>query len=143
MKNPAPNVSRRSFLASTSAAAAAAQWTAKSYGKILGSNDRIRIGFLGAGGMAGNHFAAINSLAEKNNLEAIAVADCWKTRADEGAAKVGAKQSFQDYRKVLEIDDIDYVTIATPEHWHCEMIVEAMDAGKAVYTEKPMTHTIP
>lgn len=143
MKNPLPNVSRRSFLASTSAAAAAVQWTAKSYGKVIGANERIRIGFLGAGGMAGNHFAAIRNLAEKNNLEPIAVADCWKTRADEGAAKVGAKQAFQDFRKVLEIDDIDYVTIATPEHWHCEMILEAMDAGKAVYTEKPMTHTLP
>jgi predicted dehydrogenase len=138
-----PQVSRRSFVASASAAAAAATWTAKSYASIVGANERIRIGFIGAGGMGGNHLGAIRDLKEKNNLEPVAVADCWTTRAEAGAQQVGASQSFQDYRKVLEIKDIDYVTIATPEHWHCQMILDAMDAGKAVYTEKPMTHTIP
>lgn len=136
-------MSRRTFVASASAAAAAVTWTAKSYANIVGANERIRVGFIGAGGMAGNHFDAIRSLTEKNNLEPVAVADCWTTRAEEGAKKVGAAQSFQDYHKVLAIKDIDYVTIATPEHWHCQMILDAMDAGKAVYTEKPMTHTIP
>ncbi|MCA9152874.1 MAG: Gfo/Idh/MocA family oxidoreductase, partial [Planctomycetales bacterium] len=108
-----------------------------------GANDRIRIGFIGAGGMGTNHLNAIRDLKEQNNLQPVAVADCWTTRAKEGADRVGADQSYQDYRKVLEIKDIDYVTIATPEHWHCQMILDAMDAGKAVYTEKPMTHTIP
>jgi predicted dehydrogenase len=92
--------------------------------------------------MANGHMDAINSLKEPNNLEALAVADCWKTRADAGAAKVGGK-SFTDYRQLLDIPEIDYVTIATPEHWHSKMTVDAMDAGKAVYCEKPMTHTIP
>ena len=137
------DLSRRNFIAAASVSAAAVKWTAKSYGQILGANTRIRIGFIGAGGMGTNHLNAIRDLKEKNNLEPIAVADCWTTRAAEGAQVVGAKQSFQDYRKVLEIKDIDYVTIATPEHWHCQMILDAMDAGKAVYTEKPMTHTIP
>src|SRR4029079_14308604 len=45
--------------------------------------------------------------------------------------------------KVLDIKEIDYVTIATPEHWHSDMTIAALDAGKAVYCEKPMTHTIP
>lgn len=143
MNDASPQISRRSFIATTSAAAVAAQWTAKSYGRIVGANERIRIGFVGAGGMAQNHFKAIRNLATSNNLEAVAVADCWKTRADEGAATVGAPQAFQDFRHVLDLKEVDYVTIATPEHWHCEMIVEAMDAGKAVYTEKPMTHTLP
>lgn len=143
MKKSKSDVSRRSFIASASAAAAAAQWTAKSYGQIVGANERIRIGFIGAGGMGGNHLGAVHKLTEPNNLQPVAVADCWKTRAEEGAKRVGADQSFQDYRKLLEIKDIDYVTVATPEHWHCDMILDAMDAGKAVYTEKPMTHTIP
>ena len=138
--------SRRTFISTAGAAgaiAATTTWTAKSYANIVGANDRIRIGFIGAGGMGGNHLNAINSLKEKNNLEPIAVADCWKTRAAQGAKTVGADQSFQDYRKVLEIKEIDYVTIATPEHWHCDMTLDALDAGKAVYCEKPMTHTIP
>ncbi len=141
------SATRRTFLASAGAAAgiaaATTKWTAKSYGQIVGANDRIRIGFIGAGGMGSAHLGAINGLRRSNNLEPVAVADCWMTRAKEGAAKVGAAKSFQDYRKVLEIKDLDYVTIATPEHWHCDMTIEAMDAGKAVYCEKPMTHTIP
>ena len=137
-------ISRRSFLAATGAGVAAATaWNAASYAKIVGSNDRIRVGFIGVGGMGGGHLGAVKSLVEKNNLEPIAVADCWKTRAEQGAERVGAKQSFSDYRELLAIKDIDYVTIATPEHWHSQMTIEAMDAGKAVYCEKPMTHSIP
>ncbi len=133
-------VSRRSFLGTAGAATAA--WTAASYAQIVGAGERIKIGFLGAGGMALNHLGAIKKLQEPNNVEGVAVADCWKTRADKGAEVVGASQSYSDYRKVLDIQEIDYVTIATPEHWHCQMILDALDAGKAVYCEKPMTHTI-
>ncbi len=143
MSDSNSHLSRRSFVASATAAAAAATWTAKSYGQIIGANERIRIGFIGAGGMGSNHLGAIRSLVETNNLQPVAVADCWTTRAEEGAKQVGAEQSMQDYRRLLDLKEIDYVTIATPEHWHCQMILDAMDAGKAVYTEKPMTHTIP
>lgn len=134
-------VNRRSFLAASTVAAAGMTWTARSYGQIKGANDRIKIGFIGAGGMANGHMSAINALKEKNNLEAVAVADCWKKRADEGAAKVGG-QSLTDYRKLLENQEIDYVCIATPEHRHCQMTLDALDAGKAVYCEKPLTHSI-
>ena len=134
-------LSRRGFLAAGAAVTTVA-WSAKSYARVIGANDRIRIGFIGAGGMANGHMDSINALKEPNNLEALAVADCWKTRADEGAKKVGGK-SFTDYRQVLDIPEIDYVTIATPEHWHSQMTIDAMDAGKAVYCEKPMTHDIP
>ena len=58
------------------------------------------------------------------------------------AVVVGAKYAYTNYQKVLDDKSIDYVTIATPEHWHCDMTIEALDAGKAVYCEKPMTHTI-
>lgn len=143
MSQPKPKVSRRSFLQTTGAAAAAAAWTAKSYGRVIGANDRIRIGFIGAGGMATGHMKAIAGLKEENNLEALAVCDCWKTRAEDGAKIVEAPRVLTDYRAVLDIDDIDYVTIATPEHWHADMTIDALDAGKAVYCEKPMTHTLP
>lgn len=134
-------VSRRGLLAA-GAAATAVTWTARSYARVIGANDRIRVGFIGAGGMANAHMSAINELKESNNLEAVGVADCWKTRADAGAQKVGGK-SFTDYRQLLDIPEIDYVTIATPEHWHAQMTIDALDAGKAVYCEKPMTHRIP
>ena len=135
-------MSRRKFLQNTGTLAAASAWTASSYARVIGANDRIRIGFIGVGGMGTNHLNAIVALKKKDNLAALAVADVWKTRADTGAKLVGAPQAFSDYRKVLDITDIDYVTIATPEHWHAKITLDALDAGKAVYCEKPMTHTI-
>ncbi|MBI2826634.1 MAG: Gfo/Idh/MocA family oxidoreductase [Planctomycetia bacterium] len=136
-------LSRRHFLAATGAATAAVAWTAKSYARVIGANDRIRIGFIGVGGMGSAHLAAINELKDPDNVEAVAVADCWLTRAQKGAETVSAPHAVQDYRKLLDMRDIDYVTIATPEHWHSHMTIDAMDAGKAVYCEKPMTHSIP
>ncbi|HEY3967292.1 MAG TPA: Gfo/Idh/MocA family oxidoreductase [Planctomycetaceae bacterium] len=135
------SLSRRHFLVASGVAATAVAFSAKSYGRVIGANDRIRMGFIGAGGMGSGHIGACLALKDKDNLEFLGVADCWKTRADEGAAKLGTS-AFTDYRKVLETD-IDYVTIATPEHWHSQMTIDALDAGKAVYVEKPMTHTIP
>jgi predicted dehydrogenase len=137
------SVSRRAFLQTSAALAATAAWTASSYARVIGANDRIRVGFIGAGGMGGAHLAAIVALKDKDNLEAVAVADLWKTRAEAGAKVVGAPHAMTDYRKLLDIKEIDYVTIATPEHWHARATLDAMDAGKAVYCEKPMTHTIP
>ena len=137
-----PNVSRRTFLQTTGTIAASAVWTASSYARVIGANDRIHIGFIGAGGMGTSHLNAIIALKERDNLDATAVADVWKSRAEAGAKLVGAPQAFVDYRKVLDVKDIDYVTIATPEHWHAKTTIDAMDAGKAVYCEKPMTHTI-
>jgi len=134
-------LSRRSFIGATGAAATLT-WTAASYSKVLGANDRIHVGLIGAGGMGSGHLGALDSLRKKNNLEVLAVADCWETRASQGASKVGAKH-FTDFRPLLDIDEIDYVTVATPEHWHANMTIAAMEAGKAVYCEKPMTHDIP
>lgn len=137
------NVSRRRFLGTASfAATALSAMTARSYGQVVGANDRIRHGFIGVGGMGTAHLRAMKDLKEKDNLEPVIVADCWKTRADEGAKVVEAPKSTADYREALDIKDLDYVTIATPEHRHAEVILAALDAGKAVYCEKPMTHTI-
>lgn len=139
-------LSRRSFLSTASTAVAVAgatQLSAKSYGRIMGSNDRIGVSVIGGGVIGKAHFGVINNLKEKNNLLPIAVADCWKTRADAGKQSIGALESHTDYRRVLDNKDLDYVVVATPEHWHWTMTIAAMDAGKAVYCEKPMTHTIP
>lgn len=144
-----PNVSRRSFLTKASSATVAAtlastvSWTAKSYGQILGANDRIGVGIIGAGVIGTAHLNVIKNLREQNNLLPVAVVDCWKTRADKGQALVEAEHSLTDYRRLLQRKDVDYVVVAVPEHWHSTMTIDALDAGKAVYCEKPMTHTIP
>lgn len=144
-KEPAAtsNPSRRTFLKTAGIAGAASMsMTAVSYARVIGANDRIRTGFIGVGGMGSGHVNAINRLLKPDNLQAVCVADCWKSRAEKAAAKFEGATAHQDYRAVLD-SDIDYVTIATPEHWHSKMTVDAFDAGKAVYCEKPMTHSIP
>jgi predicted dehydrogenase len=135
------SLSRRTFLVASGVAATTVAMTAKSYARVIGSNDRIRVGFIGAGGMGSGHIDACKKLKDSDNLDFLGVSDCWKTRAEAGAAKLSTI-AYNDYRKLLETD-IDYVTIATPEHWHSQMTIDALDAGKAVYVEKPMTHTIP
>jgi predicted dehydrogenase len=134
-------VSRREFAVQSAIAASAIALSAKSYANVVGANERIRIGFIGAGGMGTEHLNACKALQEKDNLQFLGVADCWQTRADQGAA-ILETQAFTDYRKLLDLKEVDYVTIATPEHRHAQMTLDALDAGKAVYCEKPMTHTI-
>jgi predicted dehydrogenase len=136
-----PGVPRRRFLVGSLAAGTAAL-TARSYARVIGANDRIRVGFIGVGGMGSSHIEECLKIREADNLDLVAACDCWTSRAETAAARIGGR-SFTDYRKVLDDDDVDYVTIATPEHWHARMTLDALDAGKAVYCEKPMTHSIP
>lgn len=133
-------VSRRTFLAA-SAATTALALSAKSYARVLGANDRIGVGIIGPGGMGTAHVEACRQLKDSDNLAFLGVADCWKTRAERGAAKLETT-ALTDYRKLLDDKNVDYVTIATPEHQHAKMTIDALDAGKAVYCEKPLTHTI-
>ena len=132
---------RRHFIGYTTAAAITA-WTAKSYGRIVGANNRLSVGMIGAGGMGTAHHQAIAALTKSNNLNPVAVADCWTKRAAQGARMISAPHHHQDYRKLLDHKEIDYVTIAVPEHMHCAITLDALDAGKHVYCEKPMTHKI-
>jgi len=133
-------LSRRQLINATALGATTALLTARSYARVIGANDRIRVGFIGTGGMGSGHVAACKSLEQKDNLEFVGACDCWRSRAEQAASLLGTK-SFTDYRKLLETN-ADYVTIATPEHWHARMTLDALDAGKAVYVEKPMTHRI-
>jgi hypothetical protein len=138
------NLNRRDFVRNTlgaSAFAPAASWAAESYAKIVGANERIRVGLIGAGDIGTAHSQSLRDLREPNNLETVSVADCWLTRAAKAAESLGTSKFYSDYRRILD-DAVDYVTIATPEHWHKRMTCDALDAGKAVYCEKPMTHTI-
>jgi predicted dehydrogenase len=133
--------SRRTFVKTGAIATTAFALSAKSYARLLGANDRIGVGVIGAGGMGTSHLNALKDLKQSNNLEFFGVADCWKKRADQGAA-ILETASFTDYRKLFDDKSIDYITIASPEHRHAPMTLEALDAGKDVYCEKPLTHTI-
>jgi len=134
-------LSRRRFIATGAVAATALSISAKSYARILGANERIGIGFIGAGEMGTNHLNACKDLKDSDNLGFVGVADCWKTRAERGASLLECNAET-DYRRLLDKKEIDYITIATPEHRHAQMVLDSFDSGKAVYCEKPLTHTI-
>jgi predicted dehydrogenase len=129
--------SRRGFIA----AGAAAAWTAKSYASIQGANERVRMGVIGCGGIAGHHMQTLLRMKEPDRIDIAAVCDVY-TKRREAAAKLTGGRPEKVYKAILDDKSIDYVLIATPEHWHCQMTLDALDAGKHIYVEKPMTHSI-
>jgi predicted dehydrogenase len=134
---------RRHFLqqsALSASAVAAAPYILKNPKAIAGTvaNGRHRIGSVGTGGRWGSLVGAANRFGDH-----VAVCDVDRRRAEKGKARSGGKADiFQDYHHVLDNNDIDIVIVATPDHWHAKIAIEAMQAGKDVYCEKPMTLTI-
>jgi predicted dehydrogenase len=110
-------------------------------GRVFGANSRINVGWIGCGRRAGQ----LQGIPE--DAQAVAFADVNIKRA-QSWLKFGRKYGmakddcYQDYREMLERDDLDAVIIATPDHWHALNSIHAMNAGKHVYCEKPMTLTI-
>ena len=129
--------SRRQFL---SVAGAATVATARSYAQVAGAGNRLRVGVIGCGGMANGHMRNLAKMRETDNVAVVAVCDIFDKRAEAAAELTGGK-IYKDYRRLLEDNDIDYVLIATPEHWHYQMTMDAAGAGKHIYCEKPMTQT--
>jgi predicted dehydrogenase len=151
-------VSRRGFIetagAATGALVAAGTFAHPAIGAVKGANEKLNFAILGPGGRAQAHIGHLLKMKEENKLvDIIAVCDVW-----DGNKKVGRgllpsaercgldannkEQVTKDYRRVLDNKNIDAVVIATPDHWHAKMTIDACDAGKDVYCEKPMTHTI-
>jgi len=129
-----PHLSRRDFVAGSA-------FTALSYSRTIGANERLRIGVIGCGGQATDHMRNLVKMRESDNCDVINVCDVFDKRADKAAELTGGKV-VKDYRRILDNPDVDYVLIATPEHWHAQMTLEAAAAGKHIYCEKPMTHTV-
>ena len=137
-----PKVNRRGFLKQLGMGAALAPtWTARSYLAIPGANERLLIGVIGCGSMGNSHLRDLLPQQETANIRVAAVCDVYRKRLEAAAAKASATP-YPDYRVLLSQKELDYVLIATPEHWHHRMALDAVDAGKHIYLEKPMTHTI-
>ena len=124
---------RRSFLIASGITALAST-------RVLGANDTMRVGVIGAGG----RMRTLLDCADKSGpYQIAAVADVYKPHRDEVKERSDDTASTHiDYREVLNKKDIDSVFIATPDHWHVRIAVDALAAGKDVYLEKPVTHTI-
>jgi len=128
-------ITRRDLIRSTGAAAL----TVASQSRILGANDRMSIGLIGCGAR-GNlllpHFQKLNQ------APLTAVCDVYRTRAEKCQALAPGAKLFGDHRKLLETPGLDAVVIATPDHWHAPIAIDALNAGKDVYVEKPLTFKI-
>jgi predicted dehydrogenase len=132
-------LSRRAFIAGSTASLLL---TAASAKRVRGANNRLRVGIIGCGNLATNsHIPALLKIKETDNVEIVAVCDVYQKRMDNAATVTGGK-AIKDYRALLDQKDIDYVTIVTPEHWHAKMTLDAADARKHIYCEKPMTYSI-
>ncbi|MCZ2149157.1 MAG: Gfo/Idh/MocA family oxidoreductase [Bryobacterales bacterium] len=128
-----PNSSRRTFLGASTAAA----FTAASAARVAGANSRIRLGIIGTGGR-GSHLIRMAKLA--GGVQWAALCDAWDQRRSQAADLIGEPvDKISDYRALLDRKDIDAVIIATLDHWHSRMTVDACRAGKDVFVEKPMT----
>jgi len=124
--------------------------------QVVGANDRIRIGVMGAGGRARQLMGFLLPDHDEGRLgvpqwkvvyvpgaQIVAIADVFEPNRDQGAALAGSDtKKFRDYRELLDQKDIDAVIIASPDHWHKQMLVDAVAAGKDVYVEKSVTHAV-
>ena len=141
MKNQVWTIDRRNFIKQTMAGfGVSAGIDARSYSRIIGSNDRIRLGGIGPGDRGAGRLAA----AQKMGADILALADVNKGMLERGLKIIGTPvdKTYVDYQDLLARKDIDGVIIATPDHLHYQTLIDSVRAGKDVYIEKPLTRTI-
>ncbi|HOK44834.1 MAG TPA: Gfo/Idh/MocA family oxidoreductase [Bryobacteraceae bacterium] len=113
--------------------------SALSYSRILGANDRILLGVIGCGDR-GRYDA--NQFLKNPNVSIVALCDVYAANVERLRERAPEAKGFSDHRKLLEMKEINAVLIATPDHWHAACTIDALNAGKDVYVEKPLTLTI-
>lgn len=109
---------------------------------VVGANERLTVGFIGVGGQGFNaHVGNVVEFGGEQNVVGAAVCDVWSKRREQAleALELDESNGYSDYRALLDRDDVDAVFIGTVDHWHSRISVAALDAGKHVYCEKPMT----
>jgi predicted dehydrogenase len=131
-------MNRRTFTRQAAALGAMAALPASS--RALGSNDRVRLGFVGVGNRGDQ---LLDAFLVQPDMEVAVLCDVYQPYLDAARAKVGGKAAVtSDYRRLFDHKDLDAVVLATPDHWHALQCTEACRAGKDVYVEKPLSLTI-
>lgn len=138
-------ITRREFLDTMAKGTAgmAIASSAKSYGQILGSNDRLNFAVIGLHSRAYAHLSALKANKAAARIAYVCDVDTntMKKFAADAEREMGeAPATDQDFRHILEKKDVDAITIATPDHWHAPMAIRGLQAGKHVYVEKPCSH---
>lgn len=136
---------RREFLERAAAAGAvAASMPAASWARVAGSAETIRFGIIGCGSQG---LALLKTFAKRTHEQQVSVhrvCDLYRPRLKvaAGVGVVPEERATMEYRDVLDDKDVDAVVIATPDHWHAKIAIEALEAGKAVLVETPLSHTV-
>lgn len=128
---------RREFVKTTAAGAAALLAYPP---RVLGANDRVRVGMIGVGSRGQE---LLKQVLELHDVQLVAVADVYKRRHDEARQMAPGIQTFDDHRRVLDMKDLDGVIVASPLHIHERHFIDTLAAGKDLYSEKTMTWSIP
>jgi predicted dehydrogenase len=118
--------------------AVAAASTAFSRRSVLGAAERVRVGFIGVGNRGDQ---VLDAFLEQPDVEIAAVCDLYRPYVDFAVARCGGSRpkGVSDYRRLLDMNDLDAVAIGTPDHWHALQTIHACQAGKDVYVEKPLS----
>ena len=109
-------------------------------GRVLGANDRVRVGMIGVGDRGNDLLGQVRGV---HGVEVVAMADVYSRRREEAKSKVSGIQTFDDHRRLLDMKDIDGVIVASPLHIHSRHFLDTLAAGKDLYSEKTMTWSIP
>jgi predicted dehydrogenase len=139
------NMNRRNFIGTTAIglAGVASTFSAKSYARVKGVNDRINIGFIGCGGRHNGHVNMVEMSYKDKNLGVVAVCDIWTHNRERAAANIKKRfgsdlKKFKYSEDMLLMPELDGVMIATGDHQHAKILAEVVKAGKDCYCEKPM-----
>jgi predicted dehydrogenase len=124
------NVPRRAFLRGVTAA------TALSYSRVIGANDRVQLGLIGCGERGRSD---MGKFIKAGNTDVVALCDIYGAQIDRAKQDAANARTFTDHRTLLALKEVDVVLIAVPDHWHAAIAIDALDAGKDVYVEKPLT----
>src|SRR5689334_4013383 len=125
------DVPRRTFLRGAAVTA-----TALSYSRIVGAADRLQLGLIGAGERGRGD---MGNFIKTGTVDLAAVCDVYAAQIDKVKQTAPNAQGFSDHRKLLDLKNVDAVLIGVPDHWHAAIAIDALNAGKDVYVEKPLT----